>query len=284
MKNSGIENSVFQQAVEAVTSGNISNLETLIAAHPGLLSERFLNGEEGYFQDPYLLYYVADNPIRVGALPSNIVELTAFLIDKIRKVGIDSLQQQLNYTLGLVVTDRTPKDSGVQIRMMDLLVESGAEPNGLLGALAYENIAAAKHLLALGTPLTLPAAVGLGLMGNTVRLVPESDQDEKLLALTVACFYGKEDMVSFLLNTGVNPNGYPKNEGFHSHATPLHQAVFSGSLSSVKLLVEAGAALHLTDKVYGGTPLDWAQHMQTENALDYSRKKKFAVIGDYLRR
>ena len=31
-------------------------------------------------------------------------------------------------------------------------------------------------------------------------------------------------------------------------------------MDSVKILVEAGADRILKDKVYGGTPLDWAEH------------------------
>jgi hypothetical protein len=91
------------------------------------------------------------------------------------------------------------------------------------------------------------------------------------------------DMVKFLLEKVVEPNGYPgPDSGFHSHATPLHQAVWSGSLETVQLLVEAGADLNATDKVYGGTPLGWAEYAPTgggsEDAL-----KNFAEIANYLR-
>ena len=45
-----------------------------------------------------------------------------------------------------------------------------------------------------------------------------------------------------------------------SHATPVHHAVWSGSLAAVKVLVEAGAALNARGTVHGGTPLRQAEH------------------------
>jgi len=62
----------------------------------------------------------------------------------------------------------------------------------------------------------------------------------------------------------------------------LHQAVFSGSPEAVKLLVEAGARLDLKDRIYEGTPLDWAEYGLTEEKNEEERKRKKAII-DYLR-
>ena len=90
-------------------------------------------------------------------------------------------------------------------------------------------------------------------------------------------------MVKRLLATGIDPNGYPAaDSGFHSHGTPLHQAVSSGSLDTVKLLVEAGAKLNAPDNIYDGTPLDWADYMQRDEH-DEAAKRNFASIEDYLR-
>jgi ankyrin repeat protein len=102
--------------------------------------------------------------------------------------------------------------------------------------------------------------------------------------LTAAAFYGKADMIKLLLRMGANPNGYPENgSGFHSHATPLHQAVQSASLDAVKLLVEAGAKPEATDKVYDGTPLGWALHLQSEAGNNEAAKQDFKRIAAYLR-
>ena len=92
-----------------------------------------------------------------------------------------------------------------------------------------------------------------------------------------------QHIISFLIEKGVDVNGYPDEfYGFHTHASALHQAVYSGSLKSVQLLVEAGAKLDATDTVYKGTPLGWAMYMQTEEGYDADGKRKFADIQKYL--
>ena len=72
-----------------------------------------------------------------------------------------------------------------------------------------------------------------------------------------------------------------ENSGFHSHATALHQAVFSGSLDCVKLLVDAGADLNAKDKIYNGTVLGWAGYMPQETDDD-AEKEKYKAIEDFL--
>jgi peptide-methionine (S)-S-oxide reductase len=96
-------------------------------------------------------------------------------------------------------------------------------------------------------------------------------------------FYGKPKIISLLIEHGADINEYLDNStGFHSHASPLHQAVFSGSLESVKILVDAGADLNAKDRIYDGTPLGWAIYMQTEEP-DEIKKKKYKEIENYLR-
>ncbi|WP_426671858.1 ankyrin repeat domain-containing protein [Mucilaginibacter sp. McL0603] len=283
MKNPGITNSLFHRAVEAIDSGNITALEALITKHPSLVKERLKNAEEGYFKDPYLIWFVADNPIRNDKLPPNIVAVTRLLVDAVKREAPDTYRQQIDYTLGLVATGRIPRECGVQIAMMDALIDAGAIPGDGIGALVHGNIEAAQHLIDLGGDLTLAAAICLERTDDIGRLGAVADHSEKLTAITAAAFYGKADMIRLLLTMGADPNGYPENNsGFHSHATPLHQAVQSGSLDAVKLLVEAGARLDATDRIYQGTALDWARHMQADDYYDEPAKRNFALIAEYL--
>ena len=53
------------------------------------------------------------------------------------------------------------------------------------------------------------------------------------------------------------------------------------SRDAVKVLVEAGANLTVTDRAYHGTPLGWAKYMRTETT-DNNEKKKYAAIEAYL--
>ena len=89
-------------------------------------------------------------------------------------------------------------------------------------------------------------------------------------------------MIRFLIGLGVDVNAFiDRSSGFHSHASALHQAVFSGSLDSVKILVEAGADLNAEDRIHEGTPLGWAKYMQAEEK-DETKRKKFAEIENFL--
>jgi hypothetical protein len=291
MKNSDIQDIIFRSAVEAIDKGDIPALQQLVAAHPRLLNEKLTTTNEGHFKDPYLLYFIADNPIRVDLLPINIVAVTAWLIDALRAAGVPGLQQQLDYTLMLVSSGRIPRECGVQIALIDLLINEGAAVGNALGALANGNIEAARHLVDRGSELTLAVATGLDSIGDIKRLAPTAGNNEKSTALAVAAFYGKADLVSLLLSLGADPNRYPDGDGFHHHGTPLHQAVASGSLTCVKLLAEVGADLTIKDKIYSGTPLDWALYLQTEESKTTQTTvdgttatvNNYAPIVDYLR-
>jgi hypothetical protein len=78
---------IVQQAIAAIDSGDTIILEALLAENPWLLKERLVNGEEGYFIDPYLLWYVAGNPVRQPRLADNISDVTRLIIKRSRCKG-----------------------------------------------------------------------------------------------------------------------------------------------------------------------------------------------------
>ena len=61
-----------------------------------------------------------------------------------------------------------------------------------------------------------------------------------------------------LIALGVDIDAY--SLVIYPHATALHQAVAAGSLDAVEVLVQAGARLDIRDKIYDGTPLQWAEY------------------------
>ena len=287
MKNEEINDAVFRAAVEAIDSGDLSTLRHLLETDPSLSNRRLDTPTEGYFAHPYLLWFVADNPIRHEKLPPNIVEVTQAIIDTLQPAGGDQYKYILNYTLGLVATGRIPKECRVQIPLMELLVSRGAQVGGkALGPIGQHNFEAAEWLLAKGADYGLAAAVGLDREEDVKRFAGNATAPELYVALVVAAFFGKADAMRLLLAAGADPNGSGTRDdfaGFHSHATALHQAVYSGSLECVRLLVEAGASLDATDKVYSGTPLGWAIYMQTEEK-DAEKIKRYKEIENYLTR
>jgi peptide-methionine (S)-S-oxide reductase len=169
----------------------------------------------------------------------------------------------------------------VQIDLIDLLIDNGVTPGNAQGALAHGNIEAAKHIIERSGKITLTAAICLNRIDDVRRLLKPATIDDKQVALIAATFYGKPEIIELLIKSGVDVNAYI-NSGFHTHASALHQAVYSGSLDAVKLLVQAGANLDAKDKAYNGTPLDWAMYMQTKEK-DESIKKRYIEIENYLR-
>jgi peptide-methionine (S)-S-oxide reductase len=279
-----ISDPVFLEAVAAMDAGDVPVLEQLLAQHPYLACKQLDMFAEKYFRQPYLLYFIADNPVRTGTRPVNITDIAAVIIHTVQQHAPDTLQKQLNYTLSLVATSSTCRVCGVQLTLMDLLLDAGAIASGALDALAHSNVTAAKHLLERGEALTLPVAACLGLTGSVERLAAVADERVREVALVAAAFYGQTDVISLLLKTGVDVNAFPHAKcHFHEHATALHQAVCSGSLDAVKMLIHAGARPDLRDQLYQGTPLGWAEYLQSEEQYDAAAKQQFARIAGYLR-
>src|SRR5579884_388297 len=76
-----IEDPAFRHAVDLLDSGAVDDLRVHLTAHPELLSER-VNLEGGnYFRNPALLEFIAENPIRRGTLPANIVDVAKVILD-----------------------------------------------------------------------------------------------------------------------------------------------------------------------------------------------------------
>ncbi|MEP7323880.1 MAG: ankyrin repeat domain-containing protein [Saprospiraceae bacterium] len=283
MDNSEIKDPLFLEAVNYIDRGDYIQLQDLLDKNPALVGTRLELPEGGYFKNPYLLWFIADNPIRVDTLPKNIVEITRLIMEYVRIHDITVFQEQIDYTLGLVVTGRIPRESGSQIELMDLLLDAGAIPGNGHGALAHGNVDAARHLLKRGGNLTLTTAICLELKEDISHLAQSSSKSERQIALIAAAFFGKSEMIDFLIHLDIDVNSFiDSSSGFHSHATALHQAVYSGSMESVILLIEAGANLNTTDRIYQGTPLGWSVYMQEEEQ-DVQKKKQYAAIETYLR-
>jgi hypothetical protein len=271
MDNPAILNLLFREAVSAIDAGDVRALERLLADHPELVRDRLDDdeGSEEYFRRPYLLWFMAENPVRNGKLPENIVQVTRAILKAAETQ--DSLGEQIDYALGLVCSGRVARESGAQSGLIDVLCDAGADPNGsLVPALAHGELAAAERLLSRGAALTLLVAVCMGRADDIARLAPVASAEERQSALAGAALYGRVQALALLIDLGVDVNAYSP-PGFHPHGTALHHAVASGSLDAVKVLVEAGADLGTRDRVHNGTPLDWAQHLQETAIATYFR-------------
>jgi ankyrin repeat protein len=126
--------------------------------------------------------------------------------------------------------------------------------------------------------LTLATALCLGRIDDAARLAREASVEERHIALEAAAMNGQVQALATLIDLGVDVNAY--NVRVQYHATPLHNAVCSGSLAAVRMLVETGANVDTKDTVYQATPLTWAEYyLRDEN----HPAKQYAAIVNYLR-
>ncbi|MBI1926967.1 ankyrin repeat domain-containing protein [Candidatus Poribacteria bacterium] len=284
---------LFHQAVSAIDAGDVTTLERLLATHPRLVCDRLeapgvwlrdkVGGAlDGFFHRPYLLWFVAEDPVRNGKLPRNIAQVARLIIEAAKREGVDSLREQLDYALRLVAWSGVARECEVQLELIDVLVDAGASPDSVPeNALVNGHFAAAERLVERGATLTLATALCLGRWGDVTRLAQTASAKDKQVGLVLAALNGRAEALARLIELGVDLNAYSTD--IYSHATALHHAVCSGSLDAVKVLVEAGAELGTRDKAHQATPLGWAEYgAQGEHERD-ERAKRYAEIAAYLR-
>ena len=265
----------FETAVDAIVDGEGHTLEALLREDPSLPSARSVRRHHAT-----LLHYIGANGVEGWRqrTPPNAVAIARLLLD----AGSDPNALADMYdaqctTLSMLVSSAPPADAGLQAALAELLIERGAslEAPGsrwnaaVLTALAFGYLDTARALAAHDGPIRdLAVAAGLGQLGETARLLPSADDESQRAALVLACLHGHVRVARLLLDAGVDPSQY-NPDGFHSHSTPLHQAVWSNRGEIVRLLVERGARLDLRDTVYDGTPLDWAVYDKRTEIAEY---------------
>jgi peptide-methionine (S)-S-oxide reductase len=282
---------LFARAVTVIDRGDLTGLQQLLAQHPDLATARLESpgpwlrqavGDalDGIFARPYLLWFVAEDPVRAGKLPTNIVDLARTIIEAARRHDAGSLQAQLDHALRLVAWSGVAAKAGVQIPLIDLLVAAGAAPaKNANNALVNHHLAAAERLIQLGGELTLGTAVCLDRWDAIPALFAAANERQRQFALVMAALNGRARSVSWLVEAGVPPN--QPSQDLYAHGTPLHHAVCSGSLDAVKALVERGADPTIPDTAWNGTAIGWAEHYVEDG--DPARRTEYTAVLDYLR-
>jgi len=278
-----IDNPAFREAVTAIERGDLGRLEQLLDAHPDLARAQAEEAGEfagAYFQHPYLLEFIAENPVRQSKLPANIAEITQRIIDA------GAPQTAIDKTLCLVVSGRVPRECGVQAELTRLLIENGAQPGPALeGAIGQGEFDAAKLLLELGATLTLAAAAGLGETDAVRSQLARETAQETLAAAFDAAIKGDQLAVAeLLLDAGLRLD--TPIPGHPASPTLLHQAANFGREPIVDLLLARGADVRIQEKLWGGTPAGWAEHgghaalAKKLQAHDLQGQVSRAVYGD----
>jgi ankyrin repeat protein len=143
-----------------------------------------------------------------------------------------------------------------------------------------KSIPIARALLEAGAPfneksMMLATAICLNRAADIERLSPTATRDDKQRALAAAAFNANVEGLRKVISLGVELDA---TDAGLEHAAPLHNAVSSGSLDTVKTLVEAGASLDTKDLAYHLRPLDWAEWY----AKHGREPREYAAIDEYL--
>lgn len=267
-------NAEFENAADAVVTGDLATLSAMLQANPDLIRARSAR-EHG----ATLLHYIAANGHEGWRqqTPPNAVDVARLLLD----AGAEPDALAYMYggdatTMDMLVSSVHPHAAGVQVALVEILVDHGANVNGvednsspLMTAFRFHYPLAAEALARRGARvdnIITAAALGRadlvdafltddGQLRPGVRLAdvrwPRLPRDSKVhlgYALTWAATWGRRDVVELMLRKGVEPPGKDDD------ATAIHFAAAHGHMDIVRLLVQHGVSLETLNS-YDGTVL-----------------------------
>jgi ankyrin repeat protein len=277
--------SIFEAAADAIIAGDLTGLESLLRDQPQLIRTRSTRKHHAT-----LLHYMSANGVEDfrQRTPPNAVKVAQTLLTAGAEVDA-VLADGESTTLGLVATSAHPAVMGVQLRLLETLLEAGAAVDGIPGgwnpltaALANGRGEAAAFLADRGARLALEGAAGVGRL-DLVKgffnpdgsLTPNATRAQLSSGFAWACEYGRSAVVAFLLDTGFAIDGKLRHDG----QTGLHWAAYGGHEEVVRLLLERNAPMNATDTMYGGTPLGWAIYGWAEEVPEFRAGRYHEVVS-----
>src|SRR5262249_45061461 len=155
-----------------------------------------------------LLHYVAANGVERyrQTTPTNAVAIARALLEAGSEP--DALADMYGAectTMSMLVSSDHPARAGLQVPLVELLLEFGAAIEGagtkkwggpLSIALAFGMSDAAKVLAHHGARIDLPDAAGLGFVDDAARLLPSANADARHRALSLAAQHGHPEIVA----------------------------------------------------------------------------------------
>lgn len=255
----------FEQAADAIVSGDLAALEKLLAANPELIRARSTRAHGAP-----LIHYVASNGIEDfrQKTPANIVEITKMLL----RAGADVDAATNEYgapstALGLAATSCHPAIAGNQLALLQTLIDAGAKVDGapggwsaLVAALHNGRGDAAFFLAEHGARLDVEGAAGVGRLDIVKsffnakgKLQNGATEDQLKAGFAWACEFGRANVVEFLLTKGMRAE-----TSFRRGESGLHWAAYGGHAKVVALLLQSKPDVNIRDQSHNGTPLGWA--------------------------
>ena len=247
----------FEEAVDAVISGDTETLELLLRREPDLIHRRSSRAHRAM-----LIHYVAANGVEDERqrTPTNAVDVANVLIDAGAEIDATFLDGGSGTTpLVSLVTSFHPHKAGVAAELVSVFVNAGARVDGLKGdgeplrlALSSEYPESVQALLECGAKImNVEVAAGLGDLVLVEKFIDEGGVSSRELeeAFWSACKYGHTEVAECLLKRGVDidARGGANNTG-------LMLASQRGRRDTVEMLLDCGASVESKND-YGGTAL-----------------------------
>lgn len=247
----------FEEAVDAVISGDTETLESLLRREPDLIRMRSSRAHRAM-----LIHYVAANGVEDERqrTPVNAVDVANVLIDAGAEIDATFLDGASGATpLVSLVTSFHPHKSGVAAELVSVFVNAGARVDGLKGdgeplrlALSFEYPDSVQALLECGAKIrNIEVAAGLGELELVEKFIVEGGLARRELeeAFWCACKYGHTEVVKCLLKCGldIDATGGANNTG-------LMLASQRGRRDTVEMLLDCGASVELKND-FGGSAL-----------------------------
>ena len=257
VKENALRSKEFEEAVDAVISGNIGSLKWLLEREPDLIHMRSSRAHRAM-----LIHYVAANGVEDERqrTPVNAVDVAHVLIDAGAEIDATFLDGGSGTTpLVSLVTSFHPHKSGVAAELVSVFVNAGARVDGIKGddeplklALSFEYPESVQALLECGAKImNVEIAAGLGELELVEEFVDEGGISRKELeeAFWSACKYGHTGVAECLLKCGldIDAKGGANNTG-------LMLASQRGRRDMVEMLLGYEASVELKND-YGGTAL-----------------------------
>lgn len=282
--------SAFESAADAIVSGDIDRLATLLRQHPNLARARSTREHRST-----LLHYVSANGVEDfrQKTPKNIVEITKLLV----KTGADVNAESEAYgggstTLGLTATSMHPEQVGVQIELLETLLAHGAQiekpgltgnrSSAVKGCLANGQGRAAQFFAERGARIDLEEAAGIGRLDVVKSFFDEhgalkspATKEQMESGFMYAAGYGHMDTVRFLLEKGVDPGVRNKDD-----QTALHWATWGPHVEVARLLLAQRSSLvDARETAFDGTPLDWALYAWAQVNPEENRERAYEMVA-----
>ncbi|HSR69885.1 MAG TPA: ankyrin repeat domain-containing protein [Acidobacteriota bacterium] len=280
----------FERARDAAVQGQADKLRRMLRDDPTLIHARSPRPHRAT-----LLHYMAANGVEteVQRTPQNALEILRMLLDA--GAEVDALCNAYGggpaqTTLALLSSSSWPAEAGLQGDMVRMLVEAGANPNGLdedgvplataiafrcpqaLDALVQcgarlDNLifaAAAGHLEAVKQQVDPEGALRpqagfcrvpwCRSLGDPVKAVQQG--------LIYAAQFGRLSTVRYLAEAGVDVNAAPVDG-----IAALHEASFMGHIEVVRYLLEKGADPTRRERRHQASALGWAREGKRQDIL-----------------